>query len=71
MSAANKLLPCIWCGGKAAFIGGGGIHAVRCTRCGKTNERLNAGIYYDGYATAEKAAKDWNKRKKGGKHGKG
>lgn len=70
-----KLKRCPWCGGEAAFIGGAGYHAVRCTECGKTNERLNAppyhGVYYDAYATVENAAKDWNKRKKRRKHGNG
>lgn len=71
-----KLKRCPWCGGRTAFFGGAGNHAVRCTKCGKTNERLNMppyqGVYYDGYETVEKAAKDWNKRKKKrGKHGNG
>ena len=66
-----KLKRCPWCGGEAVFIGGAGHYSVRCTECGKTNERLNRAPYYDSYATVEKAAKDWNKRKKRRKHGNG
>ena len=66
-SNATELLPCPFCGGEAHHFGGAGQHCIRCSKCGKTNERMlfekmGAVTCYTAFDTAEEAYADWNRR---------
>lgn len=66
----NELEPCPFCpgGGDPNHFGGAGHHCVKCSKCGRTNERLvwteSDGWHYEAFDTSEEAADDWNTRYK-------
>lgn len=68
MTDETTLLPCPFCGGEANHFGGGGYHAIRCSKCGVTNEwlpeRINGqeDIWLNAFDSSEEAAKAWNRR---------
>lgn len=71
----NELEPCPFCpgGGDPNHFGGAGHHCVKCSKCGRTNERLvwteSDGWHYEAFDTSEEAADDWNTRYKRTCHG--
>lgn len=66
----DELKPCPFCpdGGDPKHCGGGGIHCVRCSKCGRTNEKLvfteADGWHYEGFGSGQEAYDDWNTRYK-------